>query len=222
MKGSRRLWRVAHEASCAMKAAISSLTLLVIPCAVADELYEFYLIQCVKPLSAVVIEPVSVWNIGEFVWPGTPAKSNRSEWMKTLWEKHEQNLKHLEEKYDLYVFNEAYGRYVDEPITCTAPTFRLSVSAEPIARDYVNRDDIQVPYRGVMKVKIESIEGHILFQQEMHRGSSLRVSVDELEVCDSETDHLTKRTVSCRKRSLFQHVDSHDDALKVSPPSGER
>lgn len=171
-----------------------------------DEYYEFFSIRCAPPVLFASIESVGIWNVGEYVWPvGVPQYDNetqRKSWLTDNWRLHEVNLETLEQKYGLYVFGQAYGRYAAEHIVCENPAYRLHISADPVERRYVNDDDIVVRYRGPMKVRIELRDGRLAFEGVLQQGESIRVDRDEIETCSSPNGEPEKRELKCARRPL--------------------
>jgi hypothetical protein len=139
---------------------------------IADEYYELYSIQCLKPISVVRVESFGVYNIGDQIWPPATDDSNRAKWLREQWKRHETNLRALEKNYGLYVFGEMYGRYSKEPVVCNLTHFMFSAAASAVERTYVD-DNIKLNYRGAMKVTITAKDGKVLFEQHLRHGMSL-------------------------------------------------
>jgi hypothetical protein len=155
----------------------------------ADEFYNFYSFQCIKPLAAVRIETFGVYNVREYVWPGTKDTGDRRKWLQTEWAAHEKNLRELERQHGVFVFGEAYGWYSSQPVVCKLPHMEIVATALPVEREYVD-DDVRVRYRGPMNVRISDAQGRVVFDEVLPQGASLSAYDSEgngpvVEICRS-------------------------------------
>jgi hypothetical protein len=155
-----------------LRLLLAAITFIVCPFAAADEYYEFYSIQCLKALAGVRIETFGMYNVGDIVWPVVQGIEDRKEMLREHWRKHEESLRHLEESQGVYVFGKEYGRYSAEPVVCELPFLRLTASAAPIGRTFVD-DDVQVQYRGPIDVRLETSKGDVVFSGPLPQGASL-------------------------------------------------
>ena len=164
----------------------------------ADEYYNFFSIRCVPKAQFMSIDSVGIYNIGDVVWPTIGArdydpalgttdydKLPRDVFMSASWRAHEEGLKKLEAD-GLYVFGQAFGRYDPAPITCTTSEYTVSLTADPIERNYVQDDDIKVLYRGPLQVRIVLSDGRVVWDHVLPQDDSLHVDRDEITICKGQ------------------------------------
>jgi hypothetical protein len=181
----------------------------------ADEYYNFFSIRCVPKAQFMSIDSVGIYNIGNVVWPTISAtdydptlgttdygKLPRNVFMSTQWRAHEEGLEQLEAE-GLYVFGQAFGRYDPKPITCTTSAYTVSLTADPVERNYVSDDDIKVLYRGPLQVRIVLPDGRVVWDHLLPQDDSLRIDRDEITICKGEEyRYLEPQRSECTRISL--------------------
>lgn len=147
----------------ALRAIPFSLSLLAIQSSPseADQTAEFYSIDCMPELGTMKIDAFRLWNVDEYIWPTPPI--NATDRQKEMQEKHLANLRHLEEKYGMYVINRTYGIWEDRLIECSLgdATIRMAFEKREIEPGDNGAGNF---YRGAATISILSKSGKTLWQ----------------------------------------------------------
>ncbi len=142
----------------------------------ADELYEFFSIECMPELRALRMSSVAIWNIPEQVWPNAPIQDDRATWLKANWALHEQALRRLERERNLYVFGQMYGMAQGDPIQCSLPGLHISIDSQKIERP---DDEMKGGTRGNPRIVASWANGKEAFTTHLAPGEDLQVSAGE-------------------------------------------
>jgi hypothetical protein len=139
----------------------------------ADELYEFFSIECMPELRTLRISSVAIWNIQEQIWPNAPIQDDRAMWLKANWALHEQALQRLERERNLYVFGQMYGMAQGDPIQCSLPGLHISIDSQKMERP---DDEMKGVARGNPRIVASWANGKEAFSTHLAPGEDLQVS----------------------------------------------
>jgi hypothetical protein len=183
---------------CRLRTVLFCLGLLAIQAnpARSDEVYEFVSIRCLPELRTVQVDVFRLWNVRFYVWQNAPRANyaDLKSWERANRAQHIENLRRLEESYGIYVIDEAYGRWDDQPLDCPIGSNTVRVSFQKREMEGNTGEGIRA-YRGGATISIVNKAGKVVWQHafrsehatfQVSNGGVLYVLCDNGQFCDPQ------------------------------------